>query len=372
MKKQYILFLLFTLYFSQLSLAQKRKDQNSYQSDTLKLAKAVDIIGVPIVFYTPESSFGFGGGAQLIFKRSINKFNARPSTLLTTFIYTFNKQITVDITPKFYLKKGLYYFDGAFKYRIKPYTFWGIGNNTPDSNEEEYNMITFSGKGAFLIRLPDSELNFGFQYQYENHQIIETIEGGQLDTGSFYGIEKTITSGIGIVFNHDTRDNIESSRSGSFVQINGLFSSKVLGATYSFNKYVVDIRRFISPSPKLTIALNAYIENTFGEVPWQSMGWMGGGNRQRGYFNGRYIDKNYYALQAEARFHIKKRFHLAAFVGMGEVAPNIKEFFKEIKPSYGAGFRYKLLKSQPLLIRIDMGFGDNGNSGFYLGVNEAF
>jgi len=46
--------------------------------------------------------------------------------------------------------------------------------------------------------------------------------------------------------------------------------------------------------------------------------------------------------------------------------------FNQMKPSFGGGIRFKILKDQNIWIRADLGKGIDGSSGFYFGINEAF
>ena len=39
---------------------------------------------------------------------------------------------------------------------------------------------------------------------------------------------------------------------------------------------------------------------------------------------------------------------------------------------FGGGIRFQLVKDQDTLLRFDTGVGEDGNNGFYFGVNEAF
>lgn len=348
-------------------------DKDRIQTDTIKVGKNTELIGVPIIFYTPETQFGFGGGAQIFFKRSVNRFNYRESNVFANFVYTSEGQMIIDVKPQIYFSRGNYFLDATYKYKVFPTQFWGIGPNTLDSDEENYNMLSSILKLDFLHRLPESALNFGFEYRYEYHDLLETEEGGQLETGIIPGTERdVIVSGFGVVFNNDNRDNIFSARKGSFLQINSWFASKTLGSSVSFNKYIVDLRRFLQIKPRHTLGLQMYLENSYGDVPFQNMAWLGGGNNMRGYFRGRYIDTQHFFIQGEWRYWTTNRLVLAGFGGFGNVGDYLSNMARNPKIFLGGGIRYQILKSNKTLIRLDLGFGESGSSGFYFGVNEAF
>ncbi len=342
-----------------------------YQSDTLGQGKKLKIIALPVLFSTPETGFGFGAGAQLFLLQKTNIYNARSSNMFVSAIATSKKQFMFEAKPQLYFGRGDYFLDTQLKYRIFPNSFWGIGNETPEDNQEAYDMTSFELKARFLKRLPPS-LNFGFEYVFERHNVTEIEEGGILDSGTVLGADKAIVSGLGVVFNLDSRDIVEAPSSGHFLQLSARFASEIMGATHGFNKFIFDLRTYIGLGEKGILAFQAYSENTYGEVPFQAMAWFGGGERARGYFRGRFIDNNLYVLQGEYRYKFHPKWTLAGFALVGEVAELPGEFLDDLKPSVGGGIRYKLVKDQNTVLRLDIGVGKDGNNGFYFGVNEAF
>jgi outer membrane protein assembly factor BamA len=367
---RYFIILFALLLLSENVLAQEDKE-HVFHSDTIRVNKRVQVLGLPVVFYTPESSFGVGGGLQLFFPNQNSRYNKRISNIFSTVIYTVNKQLSVNVIPQLYLFEGKMFLEGDFLYKIYPNSFWGVGSNMPDSNLEKYNMETFSLRIALLNRIPPS-LNFGFEYQFEDHKMLEVAEGGLLDTAQISGSDGARTSGLSFVLNYDDRDNIYSPVSGNYLIFKGGFSSKTFGATYAYNRYLIDLRKYVIMAGKHTLALQVYLNATAGDVPFQSMAWLGGPERNRGYFKGRYMDKSYLLFQAETRWRIHSRIHLNAFASLGQVAEISEDLFIYPKFSGGVGLRYRLLKSNPTLIRVDFGVTQYGDTGIYFGVNEAF
>ncbi len=352
------------------SMCQEDKE-HLFQTDTFRVNKRVQILGLPIVFYTPETSFGGGGGLQLFFYNQRSEYNKRVSNIFTTVIYTANKQLSINVLPQIYLYKGKMYLEGDFLYRIYPNSFWGIGGNTPESAQERYNMESFTVRVALLNRIPPY-LNFGFEYQYEDHKMLEVIEGGLLDTAMIAGAEGAKTAGLSFVLNFDDRDNIYSPLGGNYLIFKGGFSSKNFGASYSYNRYLIDLRKYFTLAEKHTLALQTYLQIATGNVPFQSMSWLGGPERNRGYFKGRYMDDIYFLIQTEMRWRVLPRLHLNIFASLGQVSENVRDVFTYSKFSGGGGLRFQFLKSNPTLIRMDIGINQYGETGLYFGVNEAF
>jgi outer membrane protein assembly factor BamA len=112
-----------------------------------------------------------------------------------------------------------------------------------------------------------------------------------------------------------------------------------------------------------------------GDVPFNQMALVGGENLMRGYYYGRYRDKNYIAAQAEYRFlpfPFSRRLGGALFAAAGTVAPTVSAFsFKYIQPSGGVGIRYLLFPKKDIFIRFDAGMTREGIN-FYVYTGEAF
>jgi outer membrane protein assembly factor BamA len=367
-RKINILTLLLILPFA---LLAQEDDQALVQSDTLSITKGTQVIGVPILFYTPETDFGLGAGVQFIFGNLPNMFNSRLSDMLVTGVYTTKKQFLLDVRPQIHIYDGQFYLEGLFRYKVFPNSFWGIGNQTSDDALESYNMQSTEIHAKLLKRIPPT-LNFGFEYVFQHHKMVEYDSAGQLITTEIPGSEGATISSLSAVFTFDDRDNISSASKGNFLQFSAGFSSQVLGASYSYNKYKFDIRKYFLLQDKLTFAANYYLEVTYGRVPFQTMPWLGGNERMRGYFNGRYIDLQYHTIQSEIRWRLTPRFIIAGFASGGDVGESLTQLYRYFKYSYGGGVRYQISKKSPIFVRLDFGFGTPGNSGIYFGVNEAF
>ncbi len=352
------------------SMCQEDKE-HLFQTDTLRASKRVQFLGLPVVFYTPETSFGGGGGLQLFFHNQRSEYNERVSNIFTSLIFTAEKQLLFNAVPQIYLFKGKMFLEGDFLYKLYPNSFWGVGGNTPESAHERYNMETVSVRAALLNRIPPY-LNFGFEYQFEYHEMLEVQEGGLLDTALIAGSEGATTSGLSFVLNYDDRDNVYSPLSGNYLIFKGGFSSKTFGASYSYNRYLIDLRKYIILAGKHTLAVQAYTQIATGDVPFQSMSWLGGPERNRGFFKGRYIDNTYLLLQTEMRWRLLPRLHLNIFASLGQVSKTFRVLYAYPKFSGGGGLRFQMLKTNPTLIRMDFGINQYGDTGLYFGVNEAF
>lgn len=354
-------------------MAQVDKDPAvAVHTDTLGADK-VQLMAIPLIFYTPETNLGFGGGAQMFFKTrntGLVRFN---SNVLATIIYTLNDQLIVSATSQTYFANGAYLLDAKFLYRIFPNLFWGIGPQTPSENEEFYSPTDLSFDASFLKRV-HSNFNFGLNFNFADYRITEIEEGGILDTAGIEGSQGARTLGLGLVLNIDSRDNTFSPLTGSFSQFKTNFASRAMGSTHSFNVFQLDLRKYFNLANKRVLAAQFYTRLTLGEAPFQSRSFYGGGDLARGFYRGRYIDDNLYLLQLEYRAPFGKRWEFAVFALTGNVGSQSDSdlYFSKLKSSVGLGPRFFIYENKRTLLRLDIGLNSDGSTGVYFGVNEAF
>lgn len=343
---------------------------HAIQSDTIKI-KESHLLAIPLAFYSPETGFAFGGGGQLFFKTKGSTSKELNSSIFASAIYTLNKQIMVEIQPQVYFGSEKYFLDASIRYMVFPNLFWGIGPDTQESAEENYNQTELSFSAAFLKRLP-SNVNFGFEFNFADYKMTEVQEGGLLDSGTVDGSSGATLVGLGVVLNLDRRDNKFSPLRGEFFQFKTNFTSEVLGSTHTFNTYHLDFRKYVPIRKNHVLAIQLYSQFTFGDSPFQAKAYYGGGSVARGFYGGRYIDDNMYVAQMEYRLPVFKRWEFAAFVLTGNVGSEEQSLFNGFKSSYGLGPRFFLYKNKRTLLRLDIGVNNEGNSGIYFGINEAF
>jgi outer membrane protein assembly factor BamA len=177
--------------------------------------------------------------------------------------------------------------------------------------------------------------------------------------------------GLGTDLVWDSRDNLFFPNSGGYQYFKVVVYPGM--SDYTFSLIELDVRAYRAIAPDHVFAFNFYVESALGETPFYRMPALGGQKRMRGYFNGRYRDNFYGMLQAEYRQYFWKRLGFAVFGGVGNVADNMLEYdFSTLKYSYGAGLRFLFNKDQKVNLRMDIGFGNDGNRGIYFGIQEAF
>ncbi len=334
--------------------------------------KLSGLIPIPVIYYTPETKLAFGVAAQYYYRPEGADLSARPSTLTPVFIYTTNGQILAEFHSDLWWSQEEYYFTGFAGYSKFPDKFYGIGNDTSQDDEEDYTP-RYTRLRASIERRFVSALRLGVGYQLEVSRLDEIEEGGILDQGDIIGSEAGVISGVSLLASWDTRDNIFSASRGHYHQLNvGLYGG-AFGSDYGFGRYEFDLRGYIKTMPNHVLALQGYFGFESGDPPFQHLFLFGGEEMMRGYYLGRFRDKNMIALQAEYRIvPIFWRIGAVVFGGIGDVAAEPSSFaLRDFKYSIGGGIRFLLIRAEGIALRFDFGFGD-GDSGFYITLGEAF
>jgi outer membrane translocation and assembly module TamA len=117
-------------------------------------------------------------------------------------------------------------------------------------------------------------------------------------------------------------------------------------------------------------AVDIYADLRSSHTPWLLWAKVGGENRMRGYYYGRYIDRNMITAQVELRQQIYGPISGVVWGGAGSLFTSFNQIeIKEVLPNYGVGVRFAA--GGGMSLRVDYGFGRHSN-GLVIHVNEAF
>ncbi len=332
------------------------------------------LVPLPAVFYTPETGLGFGG-VMTYYMYGARRPSDRllPSTVSGIGIYTTKKQIIALLNGEFYLGGDTYRLLGNAGFSKFPTKFWGIGNETQDSLEEDYTPKTFNLAGEFQWQaLPGWYLGFVAQVAYR--ELAEVEEDGLLATGLVPGSDDGRIVGAGVLVTRDTRDNTVFPTRGGYHRLrielyDGLFQSN-----YDFGSYTLDLRAYFSLVERQVLAVRALGRATSGSPPFDMLPQLGGDVLLRGYYQGRFRDRHLLAAQVEYRAPVWWRIGVVGFVGGGQVASRLGGFeWSGFKASAGGGLRILIDPQSGLNIRADYGWAfDTRSGGFYVNIGEAF
>ncbi len=337
--------------------------------------RSTQISAYPYAYYTPETELAFGAGGIVTFYTSKEDAILRPSKVTLSGYYTTKTQYKFTGAPVLYFGRNRTIVTGNIDYGFYVDKFWGIGNETPDLDDPEFESRGFGVEGS--LQVPPA-LNFfnrtstGVIYDLYNSDITDKRSNPELATGDIRGAEGGVSSGLGFSWNWDTRDNVFYPTNGVYSWIKAVYYGQWLGGSFDFNRYEVDIRQYNTLKPEQILAFEVYLQTAAGTPPFYELPALGGQRIMRGYYQGRYRDRTLFATQAEYRFHIKGRFGAVAFAAVGDVASSVRDVkILDLKPSFGGGLRFKFNQVENVNLRMDVGFG-RGTSGVNFGLEEAF
>jgi outer membrane protein assembly factor BamA len=328
------------------------------------------LIPVPILFYTPETEFGFGAALSYIHRAPGSTIEDRPSFFNAALIFTTRSQVLAALGADHYWDGERHQITGGIDYRRFPDTFYGVGNDTPTEGQE----YTDEGAGVsvnYLFRILPA-LRIGGGVRFGSSSITQTQPDDLLTGDTIPGSNGGTILGGGFRVNVDSRSNTSYPVRGGFYDLSWRVHGSFLGGDFEFNSLVVDLRQYLPLGGRNLIALRAVGSSSGGHVPFQLMPSLGGESVLRGYFGGRFRDRRSVAAQAELRLGTWRRLGGAAFASMGQVADTLEQISAErFHTAYGVGVRFLLIRQENLNLRFDWGFGED-QSGFYFGLGEAF
>lgn len=327
----------------------------------------------PAMTRSIETSWAFGGAASYTFRVSAKDTLSRTSSIQMGVLYSLRKQLVSSIRGTQYLRNENWIFNEQISFSSFPDKFWGMGKNTVDNSVEDYSfkqMYIY----LHLMKKIAPRLFAGLLYEYQRVWNISYKPGGLFDQQQVPGRQNYHVSGLGLSLTYDSRNHAFSPDKGFFAQTYFNHFSPLTGSQYPYTNLVVDVRKYMPAGKDAVFAAQAWLFGNIGKsVPLRSQAAFGGDNTMRGYYQGRFRDLQQFVIQGEYRRHIYKRFGIAAFAGIGNVAHEIGELnFSNLKYSFGGGMRYALNASEKLNLRIDYGIGKGNNSGFYFQLAEAF
>jgi len=332
--------------------------------------KNFKLTAFPVAFYLPETGFGFGGLGITTFRFKNELPESRPSTVQLGLTYTTKGQFLLFAPFELYADEERWRFVGELGFYKYFYNFYGLGDNSKQEDLETYNA-TFPRFRLSVLReiLPDFSIGLG--YEYDGFNNIKIVENGILENSDVIGKEGGTISNLGIVAIYDTRDNIFTPSSGFFIQGSIFSSSKIIGSSFTYNKYEIDARYYQHLKGKHVLAANIFAGNSTSGTPFLSLNYLGT-SRTRGHDNRRFQDNAELSLALEYRFPIAGRFGGVLFGSTGTVSPRLDAVFSSsYKNSVGTGLRYILNKKEGPRIRADYGISKEGGN-FYLTIKEAF
>lgn len=383
MKKYFtlLLILIFTAFHSlsaQESFAKKFIRRMYFDKDSTKRS---NFVVVPAISSAPETGFEFGGASLFSFYTDTVRHSAtRVSSLYGYAAVTTKGQEKISMNASYWEPQNTWHYTSNISFYNFPFDFFGVGNNTKKANEElvdeKRTRVVFAAQKLiakyFYAGLSAGGIKYFYNLgSYNPDNIFRNDPKIQDQTGG-----SNLLAGPVLTF--DSRNNNTYTTKGAMINTNFNYIKGV----YSNNSYVggyfnIEYSQFFLLEKNLVLGLDVKEQSLVGgRSPFYLLPQLGNDALMRGYYTGRYRDRNLIAGQTELRYRIDERIGLVGFMGTGEVAHNSFSI-NQLKPNYGGGLRYFFDIEKGLSIRADYGWGEKpaGESreqGFYIALGEAF
>ena len=375
--KKLLLFALI-IFASQTLSAQMKliKKLLSNEKDTTRKAS---FLPVPSFGYSQETGLAFGVGAIYSFYVDRKDTTNRSSNFYTTATYSTKGSYNFSLLGDAWSKGNRYHAIEEVRFKKLPFSFYGIGNDTKQANEDE--LVQQLIKLNFDLEKNTSKSGYtGISLGFENYKFEDKIMGGIL-ISDVNIIDKNggSVAYIGLSQSYDTRNSNNYPTKGFFGRATYQYAPNLFGGSnFTGSKIGINLRNFFKLGKKFVLGTQGIYNTVIGnQIPFYILPQMGNDEIMRGYYGGRFRDKNLLALQAELRFRYSNRFGAVLFVGAGTVWGINKFEINELKPNLGGGLRYFFDPAKGLSLRVDYGIGEKRpnekrQSGLYISLAEAF
>ncbi|WP_316825592.1 BamA/TamA family outer membrane protein [Pedobacter miscanthi] len=348
----------------------------SNEKDTTRKSSFMPI---PVLGYTQETGFQFGTGALFSFYADHTDTTNRSSNFSGTASYSTKKTYNFSILGDAWSKGNIYHAIAEIRFRKMPFNFYGIGNRTRKADEDKLQQQDFKIK-LDLERTFIKNFYSGVSLGYENY-VFDDRSPDKIFTqrpeiqGKRGG--KVIFLGLSQIY--DTRNSNNYPTKGFFGRVTYQYAPDFFGGTnFTGSQFGANIRNFWDLGGKFVLGAQGIYQGLQSDhSPFYILPQLGNDEMMRGYYSGRYRDRNLLAMQTELRYRLNNRFGAVIFAGAGTVWGRTTFAMDNFKPDLGAGLRYFFDPAKGLSVRMDYGIGTKVKSeerqrGFYISLGEAF
>lgn len=370
--KQYLLLALFVGFQSSNAKAQNIlvKYLKYTLMDTSDEGKA-KVIFYPTLSYAPETKWELGLSGLLVY-RAKQDTNNRLSELKSFSFLTLENQYGSVLEHALYTDKNKFFFLGETRIQNFPINYYGIGPSSRKEDELVVHTNELRMRERVLRQIKPSIFT-GFEIDFQRLANVTFEESNTLETPIGYQGSANLSLGWGLLY--DNIHNVLNPREGRYLEIAYLGSQRSWGSNFNFHNIFTDARFYHSLNTRNVIAGQVYGQFGTGDIPFNEMAQMGGEKMMRGYYLGRYRDKNITSAQLAFRmlpFPFAKRWGGAAFASTSTVFPAFNAYtLNNLKWAVGFGPRFLLFPKKDVYTRLDFAFTQEGK-GVYLHVGEAF
>jgi hypothetical protein len=331
---------------------------------------------LPVPIIITEPAVGYGGGVAVLFfrqsMREIVEESKRSGHRTAPDIYGLAVAATENGT-EFLAAGGMVSFaDGRWRYRggvakvNVNLDFYGFGDALGSSGKIGYNLDGVISSQQVLRRIGEGDHFLGLRWIYLDLE--NRFDASQVAPALPGRSRAMRSSGLGLAWEHDTRDNIFTPARGWIASMDTMFYSPTFGSDNEYQGYRAHVFAYL-PVGK-SVVLGGRLDSRFvrGDVPFYQVPYID----MRGIPAARYQDENIGVAEIEARWNVTERWALIVFGGAGRAWGERTSFGEAGSAvSKGVGARYLIARRLGLFAGVDVAWGPEDRA-FYIQVGNAW
>ncbi|BCS35828.1 hypothetical protein TBR22_A50620 [Luteitalea sp. TBR-22] len=349
------------------------------------------LLFAPIIGAKPSTGAIFGAAGSVAFYRG-DPVTTRISSSVVSATVTTRRQAGVSARTTMFGDGDRWRAEGDHRFQWTSLDTYPLGpdNQRAPGQLARFDFYRLYQSGYYSVA---PHLYVGGGLHFDSHVNVRPAEDAeerwpgssfvQYSLANGLPLDTQVSAGPSVEVVWDSRDNFINAERGSLARASyrTMFEG-FLGGDSRWAKVNVDLRTYhrLSPTGRHKLAAWAYADLvTSGVAPYFGLPATGSdtyGHSGRGYAEGYFRGQSLAFLEVEYRGTITRNGLLGwvAFANTTTVSDvgGGQRLFERFAPGAGAGLRLLLDKRSRTNLTFDVGFGERGSRGIYLGIQEAF
>lgn len=315
---------------------------------------------LPVPIVITEPAIGYGGGAALLFFReSIRQHNQGQKRLSPPDIYGGALAVTengTQIAGAFGMNTfgdDNWRWRGGVGHPDINIDFYGAGGDVGgDDLKLAYNLEGWLSTQQVMRRIGESENFVGGRWIY--FDLEARFDSSESPLPIDPGVREATSSGLGLFFEHDSRDNFFTASRGWKGYVEAMSYSPSWGSDEEYQTYRAYGFGYMPLGEKFVLGGRADARAARGDVPFYQLPYVD----LRGIPILRYQDQSVAVVEAELRWNVTSRWALLAFAGTGRTWGTSKNFDDaDSADAWGVGFRRLVARRLGIYMGLDVASG---------------
>ena len=345
----------------------------------------------PVIGAKPSAGVIVGVAGNVGFFRGEPE-TTRISSSVASATFSSKKQAGVNAHTMMFGRDDAWLLELDDRFQWTSQETFGLGTSTARAAGEEIRFDFYRLYQSAYVQLRRNLFGGGGLY-FDSHADVRPDDDAenQWPQSAYYQysvanglpLDGQISAGPGVELLWDSRDSFINPRRGWLARASyRAFIEGFLGGDSGWEKVTLDARAYapLSADRRHRLAVWTYADLVVdGIAPYFDLPSTAGdsyGRSGRGYAEGHFRGEKLAFVELEYRAPLMRNEFLGmvAFVNSTTISNRVggEQLFDNFAPGAGAGLRLLLNKRSRTNLAFDVAFGENGNRGVYLTVQEAF